>query len=150
MRVDQFDFELPDERIALRPATPRDSARMLVVREDGSLVHSHVRDLPDFLRSGDALVLNDTKVIAARLRGRRLGRGEVEPKIEILLHRRIGSDAFLAFSRPARKLMAHDRLMLGQSLAAEILSKGDGGEVTVKFDRRRDAVAALHRGQACH
>jgi S-adenosylmethionine:tRNA ribosyltransferase-isomerase len=133
MRVDQFDFQLPEELIALRPVAPRDTARMLVVRHDGLLVHAHVRDLPDFLHSGDALVLNDTKVIPARLRGRRLGRGAAEPKIELLLHRRLGSDTFHAFSRPARKLLAGDRLRLGRSLDAEIFSKGEGGEIVVKF-----------------
>src|SRR5271165_4555269 len=103
MRVDQFDFDLPEERIALRPASPRDSARMLVVHADGSLQHARVRDLPEFLRAGDALVLNDTKVIPARLRGHRIGRGEAEPKIELMLHRRMDADRFLAFARPARK-----------------------------------------------
>jgi S-adenosylmethionine:tRNA ribosyltransferase-isomerase len=67
MDVALFDYELPEERIALRPASPRDSARMLVVREDGSLVHAHVRDLPEFLRKGDCIVVNDSRVISARL-----------------------------------------------------------------------------------
>src|SRR6185437_16572811 len=106
MRVDQFDFELTDELIALRPASPRDSARMLVVGPDGKLAHAHVRDLPDFLRAGDALVLNDTKVFPARLRGVRLARTDVgtTPKIEVTLHKRIAEDRFLAFAKPARKL----------------------------------------------
>src|SRR5882724_7218641 len=133
MRVEAFDFHLPEELIALRPAAPRDAARMLVVREDGALLHAHVRDLPGFLRSGDALVLNDTKVIPARLRGRRIGRGGTEPKIELLLHRRIDNGVFRAFSRPARKLTDGDRLRLGTSLDAEVVAKGEGGEVVVKF-----------------
>src|SRR5690242_17969587 len=118
MDVSLFDFDLPDELIALRPANPRDSARMLVVREDGRTEHALVRDLPEFLRAGDTLVLNDTKVIPARLRGVRVGRNDAEPKIEIMLHRRIAPDAFLAFARPARKLEAGDGLALGQSLEA--------------------------------
>src|SRR5690348_7009316 len=72
MDVSLFDFELPEERIALRPAHPRDSARLLVVHADGTLRHAQVRDLPDLLRAGDVVVVNDTKVIPARLHGRRL------------------------------------------------------------------------------
>jgi S-adenosylmethionine:tRNA ribosyltransferase-isomerase len=133
MRVSEFDFDLPESLIALRPANPRDSARMLVVREDGSLEHSFVRELPDFLRKGDTLVLNDTKVIPARLFGRRIGRGATEPRIEILLHKRTAADAFLAFARPARKLGVGDRLHLGLSLDAEILERRDGGEIMLRF-----------------
>src|ERR1700730_11822688 len=116
MRVDEFDFDLPESLIALLPVAPRDSARMLVVREDGSLTHASVGDLPDFLSGGDTLVLNDTKVISARLRGNRLGRGAAEPNVEILLHRRLDGETFRAFSRPARKLQAGDRLRLGRTL----------------------------------
>ncbi|HUJ02592.1 MAG TPA: S-adenosylmethionine:tRNA ribosyltransferase-isomerase, partial [Rhizomicrobium sp.] len=102
-----FDFDLPENLIALRPANPRDAARMLVVREDGRFVHAHVRDLPEFLAAGDALVLNDTKVIQARLPGRRAPKPGQEgdgPKIEVTLHKRAGADRFLAFAKPARKL----------------------------------------------
>src|SRR5690242_19555874 len=113
MRVDAFDFDLPDDRIVLRPASPRDAARMLVVRTDGALEHAHVRDLPNYLRSGDALVLNDTKVFPARLHGKRMGRGTTEPKIEAMLHKRVAPDRFLAFARPARKLSAGDAVLLG-------------------------------------
>src|SRR5690242_16025282 len=105
MDVSIFDFDLPQELIALRPAVPRDAARMLVVHKNGVLEHRQVRDLPNYLRSGDALVLNDTKVFPARLHGRRIGRGGSEPKIETMLHKRIAKDRFLAFARPARKLM---------------------------------------------
>ena len=76
-----FDFELPQERIALRPASPRDSARMMVVHRDGRIVHRHVRDLPEYLGPGDALVVNDTRVIPARLHGvglRAAGIGETD------------------------------------------------------------------------
>jgi S-adenosylmethionine:tRNA ribosyltransferase-isomerase len=131
MRVDRFDFELPEELIALRPASPRDSARMLVVHADGSLAHARVRDLPSFLEHGDALVLNDTKVIRARLRGTRTGRGGTTPKIEVTLHKRLAPDRFLAFAKPARKLEAGDRLALG-TLAAEVRSRNEG-EVELRF-----------------
>ncbi len=136
MDVSLFDFELPDERIALRPASPRDSARMLVVHADGSLEHAHVRDLPAFLKSGDALVVNDTRVIPARLAGRRAPRPGVAgdgPKIEVMLHKRVAPDRFLAFARPARKLGEGDRLHLGKTLQATVMRRGDGGEIAVEF-----------------
>src|SRR3954452_20286809 len=87
MRTDLFDFDLPPERIALRPASPRDSAKMLVV-ENGALRDQTIADLPQWLKSGDQLVVNDTKVIAAQLKGRRIGR-ETEPKIEATLIKRL-------------------------------------------------------------
>src|SRR3954468_13521870 len=107
MDVSLFDFELPEERIALRPASPRDSARMLVVHSDGGLAHARVRDLPNYLRPGDAIVVNDTKVIPARLHGRRTARAGADgsdAKIELMLLKRIAPDRFLAFARPAKKL----------------------------------------------
>ena len=133
MRVDQFDFVLPEERIALRPSVPRDAARLLVVDAQGAISHRTVRDLPELLRQGDRLVLNDTKVIAARLRGHRTGRGAVPAKIEILLHKRLSQNEYLAFARPARKLAEGDRLRLGRSLVAQVLRRGQGGEIEVRF-----------------
>ncbi len=133
MRVDIFDFVLPDALIALRPVSPRDSARMLVVHTDGKLEHVHVRDLPDYLRSGDALVLNDTKVFPARLHGKRIGRGDTAPKIEAMLHKRIASDRFLAFARPARKLAAGDSVLLGAALEAKVIAVGEAGEIELGF-----------------
>jgi len=100
------------------------------------LEHKHVRDLPDYLNAGDALVVNDTKVIPARLHGRRAPREGVAgdgPKIEILLHRRLTPNRFSAFARPARKLLAGDHLHLGQSLEAEVASRGEAGELEVSF-----------------
>ena len=98
MRTALFDFELPADRIALRPISPRDAARLLVVRPGGTpeLADREVRGLPDLLRRGDALVVNDTKVIAARLRGRRIGRGAFEPAIEATLHQRLDGGIQLA------------------------------------------------------
>ena len=94
MRVSEFDFELPPDRIALRPARPRDAARLLVVKTD-AFSDLTVRDLPSLLSPGDVLVFNDTKVIPAALAGRRIGRG-VEPEIEVLLHRRLDASRWLA------------------------------------------------------
>ena len=136
MDVSLFDFDLPDDLIALRPARPRDSARMLVVHADGTLEHKHVRDLPEYLRAGDALVVNDTKVIPARLHGRRAPRAGQDgdgPRIEILLHRRLAPNRFSGFARPARKLLAGDRLHLGLSLEAEVVARGEAGELEVAF-----------------
>ena len=144
MRVDIFDFELPEERIALRPAVPRDSARLLVVMPDGSLSHRTISDLPALLDSRDALVLNDTKVISARLKGVRTGRGAASPKIEILVHKRLSADTFAAFARPARKLDPGDNLLLGRSLKARVIARGEGGEVEVQFEKSgRELDAAI-------
>ncbi len=140
MKVSEFDFTLPDEQIALRPAEPRDNARLLVVDAAGRRSHRLVRDLPDLLRRPDCLVLNDTKVINARLRGHRAGRGAASPKIEILLHRRIAKNAFLAFARPARKLAEGDALQLGSSLTASVVRRGEGGEIELKFALSDDAL----------
>lgn len=133
MRVDQFDFVLPEERIALRPASPRDSARLLVVDSQGAISHRIVRDLPDLLSHGDRLVLNDTKVIAARLRGVRVRRGKTPAKIEVLLHKKLSANAFRAFARPARKLAEGDQLLLGHSLVAQVRRRYDAGEIDVQF-----------------
>ncbi len=145
MDVAQFDFELPDERIALRPASPRDSARMLVVGVDGRIDHAQVCDLPTYLRAGDILVANDTKVIAARLRGRRLpreGRSGEGPKVELLLHKRLDAARYRAFARPARKLEPGDPLALGETLRARVLSRHEGGEVEIAFDACGTALDA--------
>src|SRR5262245_39665737 len=104
MRTDDFDFELPPERIALRPAEPRDSARLLVVRPlPDDPENRHVRDLPDLLRAGDRLVVNDTKVISAQLSGRRIGRTP-EAAISATLIQRIDGSHWQALVKPAKKL----------------------------------------------
>src|SRR5437588_7621376 len=109
MRTALFDFELPPERIALRPVSPRDAARLLVVRPGAKpeLDDRGVRDLPDLLLPGDALVVNDTKVIPARLNGRRIGRG-TEPAIEATLHQRLDGSRWRAFVKPAKRLAIGD------------------------------------------
>jgi S-adenosylmethionine:tRNA ribosyltransferase-isomerase len=114
MRVDLFDFELPDERIALRPAEPRDSARMLVVPTDGGFRDVTIRDLPSWLRAGDALVVNDTRVIPARLDGVR-ARGDNIARIEVTLHKREGEDRWRAFARPGKRLAVGDRIRFGET-----------------------------------
>jgi S-adenosylmethionine:tRNA ribosyltransferase-isomerase len=141
MRTDLFDFDLPPERIALRPVSPREAARLLVVRPGGTLELEDrgIRDLPELLQPGDALVVNDTKVISARLKGRRLGRGE--PAIEATLHRRIDGSRWQAFVRPAKRLAAGDVIRFGEEgkvcflgeLDATVEQKGQGGEVTLAF-----------------
>ncbi len=145
MDVKLFDFDLPEDLIALRPAEPRDSARLLVVHADGRLEHATVRDLPQYLRAGDAMVVNDTKVIQARLRGLRVRDGSPGAKIELLLHRRTAPDRFLAFARPAKKLHPGDALRLGQTIAATVIARGKAGEVEIGFalaGARLDAAIA--------
>src|SRR5262245_6458002 len=109
MRTDLFDFELPPERIALRPVSPRDAARLLVVRPGAApeLEDRGVRDLPDLLNPGDALLVNDTKVIPARLVGRRIGRGP-DARIEATLTERLDGSRWRAFAKPGKKLTAGD------------------------------------------
>jgi S-adenosylmethionine:tRNA ribosyltransferase-isomerase len=173
MRTDLFDFELPADRIALRPASPRDSARLLVVKphtpltpaeagvqsgattagRGGSWVPAFagtsgedfedrlIRDLPNLLRAGDCLVVNDSKVIAARLNGRRIGRGSAEPAIEATLHKRIDGSHWRAFVKPAKKLDVGDVLRFGTEgkvcflgeLDAQVSQKDEGGEITLSF-----------------
>ena len=180
MRTDLFDFDLPPERIALRPAQPRESARLMVVRPgnvqaepqtpfapaqagsqkeageagaSGSWVPAFagtsgevfedrtVADLPELLQPGDCLVVNDSKVIAARLKGRRIGRGEVEPVIEATLHKRIDGSTWRAFILGAKKVQVGDVLRFGsegrvcflEQLDAQVLHKDEGGDVTLSF-----------------
>ena len=140
MRTDLFDFELPSENIALRPASPRDSARLLVVQGGGVLRDAVISDLPKWLEPGDALVVNDTKVISAQLRGRRIGR-ETEPKIEATLIKRLDGSRWQALVKPAKKLASGDRIRFGNEgrvcllghLDAEVEEKGAEGEVTLSF-----------------
>ncbi len=142
MRLADFDFELPDDRIALRPASPRDAARLLVVRGDGALSDAHVRDLPGLLAPGDALVFNDTRVIAARLRGVR-SRGGSAVAVEATLLKRLSSSRWTALAKPGRRLTVGDRIAFGEAndracalsdLAAEVVGKDEGGAVTLAFE----------------
>jgi S-adenosylmethionine:tRNA ribosyltransferase-isomerase len=143
MRTELFDFELPPERIALRPAVPRDAARLLVVRPGGADRRDDrtLRDLPNLLEQGDALVVNDTKVIPAGLKGRRIGRGSTEPAIEATLHKRLDGSHWRAFVRPAKRLEIGDTVRFGAEgkvcflgqLDAQVSAKDGGGEVTLSF-----------------
>src|ERR1700741_1624587 len=140
MRTDLFDFDLPASHLALRPARPRDSARMLVVRPGAALRDQTVADLPQFLESGDQLVVNDTKVIAAQLTGRRIGR-DPEPKIEATLIKRLDGSRWQAVVKPAKKLAQGDIVRFGNEgkvcflghLDAEVEHKSDEGEITLSF-----------------
>jgi S-adenosylmethionine:tRNA ribosyltransferase-isomerase len=142
MRVDLFDFELPENRIALRPARPRDSARLLVVEPGKPFRDFVVRDLPALLRPGDALVLNDTKVIPAELHGERTRDGG-SARVSVTLNRRTGEDRWEALARPAKRLATGDRIRFGAvndnacliaGLDATVAEKGEAGEVTLAFD----------------
>jgi S-adenosylmethionine:tRNA ribosyltransferase-isomerase len=142
MHVADFDFELPEERIALRPASPRESARLLLVEPGQPIGDLHVRDLPGLLRAGDILVFNDTRVIPARLDGLRR-RDESVIRVEATLHKRLSPSTWTAFMRPGKKLAAGDRLTFGHdadraclagALDATVTAKGEGGEVTLAFD----------------
>ncbi|MBZ9659308.1 tRNA preQ1(34) S-adenosylmethionine ribosyltransferase-isomerase QueA [Mesorhizobium sp. ESP-6-4] len=141
MKVDLFDFDLPEDRIALRPAEPRDSARLLVVRPGAGFEDQTVRDLSALLKAGDVLVFNDTKVIPAQLKGIRL-RGEAAAQVEATLHMRTGPDRWLAFMRPGKRIAAGDRIHFGHDgnscflgrLDATVIEKGEGGEALLGFD----------------
>jgi S-adenosylmethionine:tRNA ribosyltransferase-isomerase len=139
MRTELFDFDLPRDRIALRPASPRDAARLLAIRPGMPFEDRTVRELPELLRPDDQLVLNDTKVIPARLNGRLL-KG-AEPRIEATLHRRLDGSRWRAFLKPARKAERGDVIRFGEEgkvcflgqLDATVEAKGEGGEATLAF-----------------
>jgi S-adenosylmethionine:tRNA ribosyltransferase-isomerase len=141
VRVDLFDFELPEDRIALRPAEPRDAARLLVVRPGNPFDNRGVRDLPELLLPGDVLVFNDTKVIPAQLKGIRQ-RGEAVAQVDATLHMRTAPDRWLAFLRPAKRVAAGDRIRFGHegsacflgALDATVVEKGEAGEALLAFD----------------
>jgi len=142
MQLSDFDFDLPEDRIALRPADPRDSARLLLVMPGAPLEDLHVSDLPALLRAGDVLVFNDTKVIPARLKGRRTREGS-DIAVEATLHRRLSPSRWTAFMRPGKRLSPGDRVHFGSmydracllgALDATLTEKGEGGEVTLSFD----------------
>lgn len=144
MRVDLFDFDLPEENIALRPASPRDSARFLVVKPnaDRVLADHRVSELADFLKPGDALVFNDTKVIPAQLEGVRHREGAGGQQVSATLHMRTAADVWKAFAKPGKRIKIGDRIEFGHSgetcllgsLMATVEEKGEGGEVTLRFD----------------
>ena len=143
MQVDLFDFELPEKQIALRPAVPRESARLLHVGKGGVLEDLHVRDLPSLLKKGDALVFNDTKVIKAQLQGERR-RGAAIAHIGATLHKRVSPNEWLAFVRPAKRLKIGETIVFNKQdrslgdndkLVATVREKGENGEMLLEFDK---------------
>lgn len=143
MRVDAFDFDLPRECIADRPARPRDAARLLHVCAD-ALADRTVRDLPDLVNPGDVIVVNDSRVIPARLYGQRLRPGVDPLKVEILLHKAEGGPAWRAFARPGKRLKPGDVLDFGAGFRAEVSDKSPDGDVGLIFDRHgADLIRAL-------
>lgn len=141
MRLSDFDFELPRELIADHPVRPRDAARLLVVPVGGAFEDRAIRDLPQLLRPGDLLVLNDTRVIPARLRGRR-----GEAAIEVTLHKAEGGDRWRAFAKPAKRLAVGQRITFAPDFAAAVEEKGEGGEVLLAFDcGEREMIGLLQR-----
>jgi S-adenosylmethionine:tRNA ribosyltransferase-isomerase len=143
MRTDLFDFALPEDRIALRPVAPRDSSRLLVVhpQQGNELEDRAMRDLPALLRAGDALVVNDTKVLPVHLHGRRIGRGDREPAITATLIKRLDGSRWQALVKPGKRLAPGDvvrfgaegRLCFLEQLDATVEQKGEAGEVTLAF-----------------
>ena len=155
MRLADFDFELPEDRIALRPASPRDAARLMVSRPGGAIEDRIVADLPALLAPGDALVFNDTRVIPARLSGFR-DRDGSRVRMEATLHKRLSPACWSAFVKPGKRLKPGDRIRFGEGgdnacilngLDATLESKGDGGEAILAFDLSGpvldEAIAAL-------
>ena len=140
MKVDLFDFELPPERIALRPARPRDAARMLVVRGEGPFEDRGVRDLPQLLRAGDVLVFNDTRVIPAQLEGRR-----GEAKIGATLHKRVDLRRWQAFVRNAKRLRIGDVAEFGGGVTAIAEERLADGSFILFFEGEEPVEVLLER-----
>jgi len=139
MRVDAFDFELPPERIAQRPVEPRDAARLLRVTPE-QIADLAVRDLPSLLAPGDLLVFNDTRVVPARLIGRR-----GEATVSITLHQALALDTWLVFAKPGKRLRVGDHVQFAEDFSAEVLEKRPAGDIALRFDRGGAALmAALH------
>jgi len=143
MRLADFDFPLPRELIAAHPAEPREAARLLVVPAAGDFVDRRIADLPDLLRPGDLLVFNDTKVIPARLAGRR-----GEARVEITLYRDLGGGSWRAFAKGARRLRPGDRVVFADDFSATVAAKHPEGDVTLAFDLNAAAFrdALQHHG----
>lgn len=145
MKVSDFDFDLPRELIATRPMEPREAARLLQIRQEGNpgegLSDHIVGDLPELLAPGDIVVVNDTKVVPARLKGRR-----GEAGVEITLHKPLSAARWHAFAKGARKLKAGDIITFAPGFAAEVEERGEAGEVVLDFALPEDEVlAALER-----
>jgi S-adenosylmethionine:tRNA ribosyltransferase-isomerase len=140
MRVDLFDFDLPPERIALRPVSPRDAARMLCVSGDGGLADCHVRDLPSLLRKGDCLIFNDTRVIPAQLTGTR-----GDASIGATLHKRLDLRRWQAFVRNAKRLRVGEHVDFGAGVTAVAEARHDDGSFTLFFEGEEPVEVLLQR-----
>ena len=140
MRVDLFDFDLPPDNIALRPASPRDSARLLAAAGPSGIEDRTVRDLPSLLRAGDMLVFNDTRVIPAQLEGRR-----GEARIGATLHKRIGLRQWQAFLRNAKRVREGDRIEFGAGVTAIAGARDEDGGVTLEFEGDEPVEILLER-----
>jgi S-adenosylmethionine:tRNA ribosyltransferase-isomerase len=139
MRVDLFDFDLPSDRIALRPARPRDSARLLLV-EGSEISDRQVLDLPQLLKAGDVLVFNDTKVIPAQLEGRR-----GQARIGVTLHKREGPRSWWAFVRNAKRLHPGDRIEFDQGVAASAVERAEDGSFLIQLHGDEPAEVLIER-----
>ncbi|MDZ4139375.1 MAG: tRNA preQ1(34) S-adenosylmethionine ribosyltransferase-isomerase QueA [Erythrobacter sp.] len=143
MKVDLFDFDLPTDRIALRPARPRDAARMLVVRgQDAPFEDCWVSDLPGLLNPGDVLVFNDTRVIPAQLEGRR---ADGEARIGATLHKRIDLRRWQAFIRNAKRVKLGDQLVFGGGVTARAEARHADGSITLLFEGDEPVEVLLDR-----
>lgn len=140
MRVDLFDFELPPERIALRPVVPRDAARLLVVEGGEAFGDAQVRDLPGLLRPGDCLIFNDTRVIPAQLEGRR-----GDARIGATLHKRDGPRAWIAFVRNAKRVRPGDRLEFEEGVTAIASERFADGSLLLEFEGDEPVELLLER-----
>jgi len=144
MKVSAFDFNLPEANIALRPARPRDSARLLQVSERGEFTDHIVRDLPSLLREGDVLILNETKVLRAALTGIRPARahgGGGDVRIDLNLHSQVSEHDWRAFVRPAKRLRDGDHIQFSKNLTAQVFDKRDGGDVGLRFNLENEALS---------
>jgi len=144
MRVSAFDFHLPEESVALRPARPRDSAKLLQVSEKGGFTDHIVSDLPSLLREGDVLVLNETKVLRAALTATRPARahgGGGDVTVDVNLHTVLSDDEWRAFVRPAKRLRDGDVVHFSEALSAQVFGKQDGGDVGLHFNLSGQALS---------
>lgn len=137
MQLSEFDFNLPEELIALRPAVPRDSARLLISQPKHAIEDAVVSALPHYLRAGDVLIFNDTRTLAASLKATRAQRGPVggPVSVDINLHQRLDGSTWKAFVRPAKRVGLGDVLTIQDSLQAHVVGLGDAGEVTLAFSK---------------
>lgn len=145
-RIDDFDFELPDDLIALRPVSPREDARLLVVRgPDGALEDRQIRDLPALLSRNDVLVLNTSRVIKAALSAVRPARSEIgsDVTLDINLNRRLASDVWSAFVRPARRVAVDDIILFSHGVTAAVTTTPEDGECNLRFNHEGVALDRL-------